>query len=165
MLPLFAARTIDDDPVCGLTKSEKLRVCASVLSASYLSDKIQTFNPDQNSFDGECKLKQVSFPSGRVKIEEDESSSYTEWMLPCEVKQIYSEAWFTYFISRAYHSHYAFVYARDYWTGGWYVENIVSKISLIIETSETNREESAPTLVDLLEVTVHSTRLSIDVNR
>ena len=142
-----AADTASEDPVCGLTNSEKLRVCASVMGSSDFVERVKF-----RTIYG-CEKKKVSFQTENANKEAN--VDYYEWMLTCSVDPV-TLAWSTYHVSRAYHSHHAIVYAADYRNYyltqrcEYYIYNINANISLIIEN---DGHRPPPNLIDLLEDT------------
>jgi len=153
---LFTAETASDDPVCGLNREEKLRVCTIVMSSSYFAGKI-TYLPDQNRLNDVCRLTKVAFQTNEAR-RDAKGNNHEEWILPCTVTAVEPNARnILYGVSRAYHSHYAVVYSRDRETGDWYIENISANIVVIVErpmeineVKEKGRKLSPPNLVDHL---------------
>lgn len=156
---VVTAETATDDPVCRLSPSEKLRVCASVLNSSFFIDKVK-FVPDIHNFKEECKLMRFSFQTDKAKAEAN-GGHYEEWMLPCSVEPIAVYAPSMLLVSRSYHSHYAFVYSFDYLSEEWYIENISGRISVLIEENGTIRKECSeltrPNFDDQLKSSRNST--------
>ena len=128
---MFIAETEAEDSVCGLTTEEKLRVCAATMTSLYFVDKIR-FPPEESRVNGQCQLNAVSWQTNEG-IWEAQGDAFKEWMLPCVVEPISADAKDTYYVSRAYHSHFAVVYSRDSWNEEWYIENISANISVIVE--------------------------------
>jgi hypothetical protein len=125
------------DPLCALSKAAKLRICGSVLNSTYFDGKIE-YVPNGQLYVDHCERIKVSLQTEKAKIallDVTNSIPYEEWVISCPAEPITdSNAEFTYFISRAYNSHTAFVYTRDYLTADMYkLENVSRNISVIID--------------------------------
>lgn len=109
MVYIFTARDERSDPLCKLSRSAKLRICASVLNSS-LFELLVRYVPDYEQFQGFCHEKKVSM--------ELEGSPLMEWMLPCTAELIpldndysgRSVQMTTYRVSRAYNSNMVFIW-------------------------------------------------------
>jgi len=71
---------------------------------------------------------------------DEDADPYYEWIIPCPVEVIDQTSHAVYFVSRAYYSHYVFVFSRHFDTKQIFLENISCNISVMIE-SEQNDEE------------------------
>lgn len=154
---LFAAYMPSVDPLCRLSRAEKLRVCASVLSSSYFLSFVQ-FLPKERELWAQCQLNTVSFRTIRGQ-EAANGRIYKEWMLFCRATHKINNTTLVYSVSQAYHRHHVFVYTRhlvdaSHWA--WYLENISSKISVVTDQSEVFTKEGSehplPNLIDTLRI-------------
>ena len=155
---MFTAESPSDDPLCRLSKAEKLRVCASVLTSSYFIGYTRILS-NERELRAECTLNTVSFRSIRGK-EHSNGCVYKEWMLSCRARRTVNGDLLRFSISQAYHPHYVFVYVRkraDVNTSNWewYIENISGRVSLITDRGKVARAPGArkplPNLIDTVQ--------------
>jgi hypothetical protein len=108
----FTEEDEDDDPLCSLSRRERLRICAQVLSSAYFEVDLK-FTPDYHFIDEtECAMNEITFQDDEVMAEAPERY-YEEWMIGCRPDQYYASYQAEYFVSRVYDSfNKVFVYRR-----------------------------------------------------
>jgi hypothetical protein len=108
-----------------------------VLNSRYFEGQIDYF-PDEDQFVDGCAKGIVTLQTQSqemsLKNTESESQPLEEWMLACRAETIAekpSEVF--YYVSRAYNSHYVFVYLGNDLTREWFLKNISKNISVIVD--------------------------------
>lgn len=144
--------------MCQLSKSEKLRICASVVGSLHFANRI-IFIPDEMNVSEQCTLKTVSFKTNEAAADTKDDPWYNEWMVSCFVQPIIpSEApgHSTIFISRAYLSQNVFVYSFDLSAKALYIDNVSARISPMIDREMLSGDENE------VVFPMHSLQISTD---
>ena len=151
---------INQDPICNLSHSDKLRLCASVFASKVYRNKI-TFKPLISNVEEVCVRKEVSFLADISKrrrflitiaqrhLEYDRI--YEERMFTCKVSSVatpttHSKEFF-YYVSRGSKPHTVFLYWQKFSDDRLFVDNYMKNVSIVGASSfdnNTSTSESHP---------------------
>ena len=86
----FAAKTQAEDPICKLSRSERLRVCTLVQSSEYFETELK-FTPELEYVDRSlCMKRTIMFQDEETAIKAH-SKTYEEWTIGCQPEEYYTE--------------------------------------------------------------------------
>lgn len=93
---------MEEDPICKLSKGQRLRLCAVIFTMARLRRKYQ-FKANEDNIEGACRKKIISFKSRKAKKEAGKKV-YEEFMIPCKLNSAKRKrrAPVNFYISRAY---------------------------------------------------------------
>lgn len=135
-------RSENKDPICQLTASEKLRLCASIFSSTVFKGKVK-FLPTIENVQLECEKKQISFTAD-VASPPPLMARLTQWERRESGKKIYEESMIgcravlksnnykmTYLLSQGNYDNSVFVYTYKFSDRRVFVYNYFNNTSVI----------------------------------
>lgn len=119
---------LEEDPICQLTPSEKLRLCATILTSSRLRKKVNFF-PIVDNVQLQCETRRIYFRSKTWQRITDENE-YEERMIACKTSTFDRNGQrIVYYVSRGYGTNRIFLYKlRDRKV---FLENFMIRVSVV----------------------------------
>ena len=146
MASIFADQTSDTDPVCRLTLSNKLRLCASLFSSKRLK-KRYTFWPTIEQVEVDCIRRRISFVKRKRvqtllvvtrKDSVDRTKILEEWTIGCKATRKNDNQPIIYYVSRGDVKNTIFAYKRKFPDDRIFVAGYFDNVSVVGDVNNVN---------------------------